>query len=109
MVCNKALTQSLFNSAIEHGSRRNQVDREGLKLNGTQQLLVYAGDGNILVGSIHTIQKNTESLTVVNYQRDAQFFYYYFYNIFTISLYMFRVPSAAPKIIRFLVSGEYCN
>jgi hypothetical protein len=37
-----------------------------LKLNGTQQLLAYADDDNILVGSIHNIKKNTESLVVAN-------------------------------------------
>jgi hypothetical protein len=34
-----------------------------LKLNGTNQLLVYADD-NILGGSVHTIRKNTEALLV---------------------------------------------
>jgi hypothetical protein len=37
-----------------------------LKLNGTQQLLVYADGVNILVGSIHTINKNTEALGVAS-------------------------------------------
>ena len=35
-----------------------------MKLNGTHQFLVYAGDDNILAGSIHTIRKNTEALIV---------------------------------------------
>ena len=35
-----------------------------MKLNGTYQLVVYADD--ILVGSLHTIQKNTEALVVAN-------------------------------------------
>ena len=43
---------------------RVQVNHDGLKLNGTHQLLVYADDVNILGGSVHTIQKNTEALVV---------------------------------------------
>jgi len=35
--------------------RRVQVKQDGLKLNGTHQLLVYADDVNILEGSIYTI------------------------------------------------------
>ena len=33
-------------------------------MNGTHQLLVYAGDVNILGGSVHTIKKDTEALLV---------------------------------------------
>ena len=58
----------LFNSTIDYAISRDQVNREGLKLNGTQQLLVYDDDDNILVGSILTIKKNTESLVVANKQ-----------------------------------------
>jgi len=35
---------------------------DGLKLNGTHQLLAYADDGNILGGSIHTLKENAEAL-----------------------------------------------
>jgi hypothetical protein len=45
----------------EYAIRRVQVNQYGLKLNCTHQLLVYA-DVNILEGSVHTVQKNTESL-----------------------------------------------
>jgi hypothetical protein len=38
--------------------RRVQVIQDGLKLNGTHQLLVYASYVSILGGSIHTIKKN---------------------------------------------------
>ena len=37
-----------------------------MKLNGTHQLLVYTEDVNILGGSVHTTQKNTEALTVAS-------------------------------------------
>jgi hypothetical protein len=46
--------------------RRVQVNQDGLKLNGTHQLLIYADDVNILGGSIHTIKKNIEALMVVS-------------------------------------------
>jgi len=37
-----------------------------LKLNGTNKLLVYADDDNILGGSIHTTQKSTEALVLAS-------------------------------------------
>jgi hypothetical protein len=48
--------------------------------------------------------------TAVNYQLDAPFFYYYLYNTFTISLYMFRAPlcsSSGGQIV--LYSIWYCH
>ena len=61
-----ALSSLLFNCAIEYAIRRVWVNQDGLKLNGTHQLLVYADDGDILVGSIHTVKKNTDALVVAS-------------------------------------------
>jgi len=43
---------------------RVQVNQDGMKLNGTHQLLVYADDVNVLCGIVHTIKENTEALLV---------------------------------------------
>ena len=50
-----------FNFAIEYAIRRVQTNQDGLKLNGTHQLLVEADDV-IMGGRVHTIKKKTESL-----------------------------------------------
>jgi hypothetical protein len=59
-----ALSPLLFNFALEYAIRRVQVDQEGLKLNGTHQLLAYTDDVNILGGSVHTVKENAEALVV---------------------------------------------
>ena len=57
-----ALSPMLFYFALEYAIRRVQVNRDGLKLNGTHQLLAYADDINILAGSIHNLKENAEAL-----------------------------------------------
>jgi len=57
-----AVTPMLFNFALEYAIRRVQVNRDGLKLNDTHQLLAYADDVNILAGSMHTLKENAEAL-----------------------------------------------
>ena len=57
-----ALTPMLFNFALEYAIRRVKVNEDGLKQNGTHQLLPYADDVNILGGSIHTLKENAEAL-----------------------------------------------
>ena len=59
-----ALPPLLFNFALEYAIRRVQVNQDGLKLNGTNQLFVYADDVHVLGGSEHTIKENTKALIV---------------------------------------------
>ena len=61
-----ALSSLLFNFALGHAVRKVQVNQDGLKLNGTHQLLAYADDLNTLGGSVHTIKKNEEALVVAS-------------------------------------------
>jgi len=49
---------------LEYAIRRVQVNQDGLKLNGTHQLLAYADDVYILGGSVHTVKENAEGLVV---------------------------------------------
>jgi len=59
-----ALSPLIFNFALEYAIKTVQVNQDGLKLNGTHQLLVYADDVNILGGSVHTVKENAETLVV---------------------------------------------
>jgi len=58
------LSLLLFNFALEYAIMRVQINQDGLKFNGTHQVLVYADDVNMLGGSVHTIKKNADALVV---------------------------------------------
>jgi hypothetical protein len=47
----------ISNFAFEFPIWKVQVNQEGLKLNATHQLLVYADDVNLLSESMHAIKK----------------------------------------------------
>jgi hypothetical protein len=47
-------------STLEYETRRVQVNRDDLQLNGTHERLVYF-DNDMLGGSVHTIKRNTQS------------------------------------------------
>ena len=61
-----ALSPLVINFALEYTIRWVQVNQDGLKLNGTHQLLVYSDDVNILGGSVPTIKENVENLIVAS-------------------------------------------
>ena len=61
-----ALLPLLLNFALEYAIRSVQAHQDGLKLNGVQQRLVYAGDVNMLGRSVHSIKENTETLVVAS-------------------------------------------
>jgi len=66
------LSPLLFNFALENAIRRVQVNQDGFILNGTHQVLVYAGDINILGGSVHAIKKNTEAFIVTRWENGLE-------------------------------------
>jgi len=57
---------------LEYAAWRVPVNQNGLKLNGTHQLLLYADVANVLEGSEHSIKKNTEPLVVASKQIGLQ-------------------------------------
>jgi hypothetical protein len=60
------LSAVVFNFALAYAIRRIQVNQDGLKLNGTHQLLVDADVVNILGGRVCTVKENAEALIVVS-------------------------------------------
>ena len=61
-----ALSPLPFNFALEYAIWRVQVNQNGLKFNGTHQLLVYADDVDTLGGSVLSMKKNTDALVVTS-------------------------------------------
>ena len=61
-----ALSRLLFSFVVEYAIIRVQVNQDGLKLNGTHQLLVYAYGVNISGESLHTMKKNTQALVAAS-------------------------------------------
>jgi hypothetical protein len=60
-----ALSPMFLIFALWHAIRWVQVNQDGLKLNGTHQLLVDPVDVIILGKSVHTIEKYTEAFVVL--------------------------------------------
>ena len=56
----------LSNFALQYAIRRVQVSQDGLKLNGTHQLLAYADDVNTWGGDVHTVKEYAEALIVAS-------------------------------------------
>jgi hypothetical protein len=54
----------LFNFALEYAIKKVQVNKYGLKLEGTHQLMVYVDNVNILDESVHIIETNSEVVVI---------------------------------------------
>jgi hypothetical protein len=61
-----------FNFALGYAVLRVQATQDGLKLNGTYQLLVYADGVNIFGGSVYAIKKNAEAFVCSSKETGAE-------------------------------------
>jgi hypothetical protein len=68
MVCNEEIfyCHPFFNFALEYAIRRVQVIQDGLKLNGTHELLIYVDDVSVLGVSVYAIKDKAEILAVAS-------------------------------------------
>jgi hypothetical protein len=57
---------TFHNLYLEYDIWKFQVNQTGLQLNGTQQLLVYTDDVNLVADNMDTIKENTETSTVAS-------------------------------------------
>ena len=65
-----ALASLIFNFALEYTIRWVQVNQDGLKLNGTNLLVVNDDYVNIFGCSLHTLKKNAEAVAVARKEMD---------------------------------------
>jgi len=56
----------LFNFALEYAIKRIQVNKDGMKLNGAHQFLVYADDVIMLGGTVNTMKEKAEALIMAS-------------------------------------------
>jgi len=66
------LYHQCFLLSLDYAIRKVQVNQDGLKLNGTHQLLAYADDVNILGGSIHSLKENAEALVAATMETGVE-------------------------------------
>jgi hypothetical protein len=55
-----ALLPVLLNFTLEYATQKAQTNQEGLELNGTYQLPIYANHVNLLGEIMHTVMSSTE-------------------------------------------------
>jgi hypothetical protein len=65
-----ALSPLPFNFALEYATRRIQENQEGLKLNGTLQLVAYAADFTTVWKNMDTTKESTDCLLDASMEAD---------------------------------------